>query len=566
MSDDTNTSTDAGTGAVSASSSDQGWKPSIEDSDSGREPSNPEIQDSAETSNQSPTMPPEEAPPPAPTTGSLDLHIVDLRGNAIANLDFKIMVKGETVGYGKTNAKGEIPTVENIPIGSPFEVHIRKDTGQFKLAAIGKIESEENYGRLKSPRQKFEFATYSYDGIPGTAPQHKEKTVRSHNQTPADKPVITGNPDTKPEIKQDRDENGRPKATIIDGARDWLNRNGIGTKASSGVGISDIERVKRLIEFGEKQAAWKYSSGMPTDAIIDQMIARKFKEPPAKGKVGYTNSIHACAKYVKIALWYAGYGPEKGPIGSGVVNARELGPALLAAGFTEITKDIPDGRWAAPGDVIVYRRVGDPDAAGHIDIRTYDGYLSDFLGPSLPTSVFEVAGIYRKYYDPEPEKRMRAFLKVLREWECPEEKDDNKRYFMMYQPITPDGSRRFTDMSKHPYEGQTNLKHTPAGAYQMILKTYKTMTNARFGIGPGFSPSNQDRLTVAYIEELNKKPLVLIRTGMIEEAARALVNDWSSLPGGLHQRVGRPGNPEYVFTMDDLVERYKVFLAEQEGK
>ena len=46
-----------------------------------------------------------------------------------------------------------------------------------------------------------------------------------------------------------------------------------------------------------------------------------------------------------------------------------------------------------------------PDADGHIDIRTYDGYLSDFWDSYLPVSQFEVTGIYRKYHDPLPEKR-----------------------------------------------------------------------------------------------------------------------------------------------------------------
>jgi len=268
---------------------------------------------------------------------------------------------------------------------------------------------------------------------------------------------------------------------------------------------------------------------------------------------------------VKIALWYAGYGPADNPIGSGVIPAREMGPHLLSAGFRDITKELPDGRWAAPGDIIVYNRLGAPEDNGHIDIRTYDGYLSDFLGSELPTSRFEITGIYRRYYDPEPEKRMRAFLKVLREWECHEERDDSKRYFLMAAPIN--GSRRFTDTSKHPYADEPTKQRTPAGAYQMIYRTYKGLAGPRYQIGPRFSSNNQDRFAIALIEsQVDTKPLGLIRKGKIEEASAILATVWASLPGGGEERKEKRNASIYVFGVSDVLERYDDFLAEWNGK
>lgn len=72
-------------------------------------------------------------------------------------------------------------------------------------------------------------------------------------------------------------------------------------------------------------------------------------------------------------------------------------------------------------------------------------------------------GIFRKVADALPDLRLRAFLKVIREFECHEEADDAKRYFMTATPIN--GVRRFSDVATHPFEFEANKQGTPAGAY-----------------------------------------------------------------------------------------------------
>ena len=240
-----------------------------------------------------------------------------------------------------------------------------------------------------------------------------------------------------------------------------------------------------------------------------------------------------------------------------------MGPALEEAGFQNVTNQLPDARWAAPGDVIVYKRTAAPNDAGHIDIRTYDGYLSDFWSHYLPISQFTVTGIYRKHSDLLPDKRLRAFLKVLREWECHEQTDDARRYFILQKEI--EGKKYFSDTSKHPYEGRGG-KSTFSGAYQIGLETWHE-THDKNHTPLDFTPVTQDRVAVARLEfrRQNRVPrlnaLGLVRIGKIREAINALLNEWTSLPGGDDARKGKPGNTAYIFTTDDFLAVYEQNLA-----
>lgn len=200
---------------------------------------------------------------------------------------------------------------------------------------------------------------------------------------------------------------------------------------------------------------------------------------------------------------------------------------------------------------------------GHIDVRTYDAYISDAKQSRLPdASRFVTTGIFRKVADALPDLRLRAFLKVIREFECHEEADDAKRYFMTATPIN--GVRRFTDVATHPFEFEANKQGTPAGAYQIIFKTYKGFTASRWGIGTGFSPLQQDRIAVALLENSPQgNALALIRKGEIAKAVSCLTLTWSSLPGGSQTRKEKRGGSYYTYTMNDLIARYESFLNEQ---
>lgn len=198
---------------------------------------------------------------------------------------------------------------------------------------------------------------------------------------------------------------------------------------------------------------------------------------------------------------------------------------------------------------------------GHIDVRTYDGYISDFKRTTSPDATeLVVSGIYRKVYDPLPDLRLRAFLKIIREWECHSEPVDEKRYYLTNSFITD--PRHFSDTKSHPFETIADKRNTPAGAYQINLIAYNDYTSAKFGIGSGFSPAKQDRITVALLEA-KKNALGAIRSGDISSAVASLLKTWTSLPGAKEPRKEKINGAYKVFDMTDLQKRYEQFLTEQ---
>ncbi|QDL56173.1 hypothetical protein [Rhodoferax aquaticus] len=102
-------------------------------------------------------------------------------------------------------------------------------------------------------------------------------------------------------------------------------------------------------------------------------------------------------------------------------------------GFRDVTSELPDARWAAAGDVIVYawsdRAWGSRKANkkaptmpnhGHIDIRSYASYISDFIPESGRPNWTDYTNIriYRKVFDPMPTIYIKAFLHCLLDFEC----------------------------------------------------------------------------------------------------------------------------------------------------
>lgn len=388
------------------------------------------------------------------------------------------------------------------------------------------------------------------------------------------------------------------------------------------------KKVTDLIATMEEQTHWEWKKIFEEDKFMSATIATGLLKKTFQPRTGkpIDRSDGRCYPAVKIGLW-------RNAIVSGFNNdipAKGAGPWLESQGFKNITKSIPDARWALPGDIIVYRypdakeeanskkaesamkkyavvkaeydlrkasfdkevksweadiarrklekedakrnkkkysggldpkkpslgpepNVPDDGNYGHIDVRSYDGYLSDFKKTSLQlTQKFLVIGIYRKIFDPVPEIRVRAFLKILREWECHSEHDDSKRYYML------PGVGKFTDTTKHPFEGKSSGS-TPSGAYQITLQTYNDFLNRGFGLQPGFTPAHQDRMAVAILEhKVSRSALAQIRLGNIEAAVDIARLTWSSLPGGVHCRHD---GPRY-YTMSDVMERYNIFVNE----
>lgn len=510
-------------------------------------------------------------------TGSLQLCLVDDHGDPIPNLSFKVLIKQKEVFNGATDTKGQIAPIEGLPLASVFEIRVKKDRSgrnrdgkgedDYKFVAWGKIQSEENIGCLKSPKTAFEIAVPFHQGAAGQADRHKEKTIQSHNQKPAADPEISGNPDKKPEVKHERDGKGMPKALVVDGLSNMfdMNSNKLPISPVSG---DDIEHVLQVIKFGMEQAEWIYPN-QPSAIHIKKMTDKKFEIPSNKKEVG--KSLGFCTRYVKIALWRAGYGPKSEEIGFGIEPAKDMGPALIKAGFKDITNRIPDARWAAPGDVIVYRwsasewdkrkkiKGQNYPNMGHIDIRTYDGYLSDFFAKRLPdVAKYEVTGIYRKYGDPMPARRMRAFLMVIASREA-RAIFETEGYSESYRTLPTRGhtKNKFNGFQSHPFGDVAVGTPSASGAYGILVRTWQIYLPF-LDLSPNvnkFTPIVQDRIAITMMEQ-TQNALAFVRTGEIEKAAQILcVKQWPSLPSG-----SQSGN----FTSADMMKSYNKFLKELE--
>lgn len=330
------------------------------------------------------------------------------------------------------------------------------------------------------------------------------------------------------------------------------------------------DKVAALLQFAEEQTQYEYKPG--TSAVLASLAKGAFKHKP--GEKRPSSSLGMCYQYVKVALSrceiVSGYVGDKSSVDV-QESASKAGPALIQKGFVDVTEEVPDGRWAAAGDVIVYawsdetwaerkKRKKQPDMPnhGHIDIRGVEEYVSDFIPEThhpqwvVPAPKQKNQGranyvnvrIYRKIFDPLPVCRMRAFLACLREFECQQYKTDGERYTALQSalPANPK-SRRFTSFETHPWDAvAADLRptSTASGAYQIQRTTWEYVLNMGYFpelVGkPRFSPAVQDRIAVILIEQ--RKALHLIRGGRVTEAVQLLRNEWSSLPGA-SENAGR---------------------------
>jgi len=398
---------------------------------------------------------------------------------------------------------------------------------------------------------------------------------------------------SKPILKQGRDKNGKPMTVVLFNKGDWYEKAGAGVRAGihwlwswadftperkglptrARLALKNPppapEAVRELIRVAEQNTKLRINES-PTSALTKK-VSGKDDPPPGETKGTKTELSKEkeypfdpsryetkepyiitsfCARYVNIALAEAG-------ISHGIMDlpyASVAGPQLLALGFREVTDEVPDARWAAAGDVIVYQWSDKAWEAkkkdlgisilpnyGHIDIRSYNSYISDHIPKTNHPNWQRYVDIkiYRKVYDLMPTLRMKAFLRCLREYECQAEQDDTKRYQMLNTPL-PNGNKRFNDFSKHPWYGITNQLPNhgsgAAGAYQILPKTWNSILFdpsaqrivAKSG-EPLFDQKMQDRIAVAILEGRNA--LGSIRSGDIAKAIQLLQKEWTSLPG-----------------------------------
>lgn len=494
-------------------------------------------------------------------TGSLVVRVTDEKGWPVEKLGVRVTnksVKPEAVLFeGVTGKDGDLAPIEGLPVGTRFEVSVKRDSGVYKFAAIGRIAvPSEHCGNLCIPRTRFEFATYDHQGTPG---QHQAKRQELTQRQPTEvlkAPNPSLNTPKKPTVQAERNEAGQPVSLVAYGLPNMWGLVKAGTAAQPR--LADAQKVKALIDFAMEQITWSHPRNQTSAAIIRKMQQGQYTPEKRTGDDpgrGYSQTRGLCTKYVKIALWRSGFIACDGDFAPTVSLARELGPALERAGFKNVTSEIPDARWSAPGDIIIYQRLGDPDAAGHVDIRSYDGYISDFYDNYLPVTGFKVIGVYRKYFDPLPEARMRAMLKVIRSREAETvvlSKGDSAAYKAL--PLSAKKGLMFESFDTHPFLHDDSVPSTACGAYGINLKSWRSNVDESFNpkpwvpLKPGeqrFSPVVQDRIAVSLMESHprvgfarndGKTALGLLRAGDFVGAARLLATvkpyQWPSLPGG----------------------------------
>lgn len=424
---------------------------------------------------------------------------------------------------------------------------------------------------------------------------------------------ISGKQPEKPALEKGRTEEGNPFAYISKKVTDWWNswrmptlnlwggddNKGKGTAPATPVAFNAemIKRVETLLAFAKEQTSYSFQG---TANALASMSDGTFKP----GKKETWISLGRCYTYVKVAL-------TRCKIIDGILAAKKIslqqsddehyamqdsagkaGPALLAKGFIDVTGAVPDARWAAAGDIIVYewspqtwekrkKKYNNPNYPnhGHIDIRDYETYISDFMPE--PTKMrmhprwsdYQNVHIYRKDFDLLPTLRIMAFLRCIREFECQAEHNDATRYQMLNTALPNTGSKRFSSFATHPWANIPKAqwpKSTAAGAYQILCSTWKDIFDTGFmeqlpNGTASFTPRIQDRMAVIRLEY--RKALHLIRTGKLEDAIQEtdLVNEWTSLPGGKEnaKRLTADKKPMDMAYLKSLFEQY---LTEEKRK
>ncbi|WP_124951947.1 hypothetical protein [Sulfuriferula thiophila] len=583
----------------------------------------------ATTPKPEPSTGPESESAPSPESESaqetklpdtLTLSFIGFDGEFIEGLECRVRVVNKTQ-FMTTDSNGTLQTMTLNP-NAEIEIAVKRFDGSYKVIDTTTVPVGETTWEYVSPKLLVETSTEAHEGAPGNAESQAPKPVEhdrgditppesvtppAPTQTPTPPAPAKKKPSNKhakhktnaiPQkisgqtpvkkveaLKQGRDAQGHPQTTFISKVKDWWGswrmpgfnlwshddfvQGGktvsTSTKAQQNVptvNAEEIKHVNEIIRYLTQQTDYKYGNA-GTVEILTQLSKGTFKHQHGEKPAG--KPANQCYKYVKIALTRTGWV-------NGVLvgeSASTAGSELIKQGFIDVTDSLPDSRWAAPGDVSVYKwtqavleeerkKKKNPEYPnhGHIDVRSYDNYLTDYIPVSHHPrwSRYEIPRVYRKFYDPLPILRMKAFLRCIREFECQAEPDDSKRYTLLNCALPGTKSKRFSSFDTHPWDTVSKEQrsiYSAAGAYQIVYTTWVELLtgmngageviadNKMFSLAPNeakFTPQLQDRMAVAKIE--NRQALGLVRKGELAGAIAKLRTEWTSLPGG-KENAGR---------------------------
>lgn len=92
-------------------------------------------------------------------SGTLDLVIRDSKGIPIPDLEYLILIEGKVASNGKTDSKGKGKTINDLKIGSKFEIYVKRKQGNLKKVAQGTANSKSCVANLKSPKTLVKVST-----------------------------------------------------------------------------------------------------------------------------------------------------------------------------------------------------------------------------------------------------------------------------------------------------------------------------------------------------------------------------------------------------------------------
>lgn len=411
----------------------------------------------------------------------------------------------------------------------------------------------------------------------------------------------SGKSPAKTTVATQRDAVGHPQAKPTEDVTDWMGQKAMatwhyieglfGTTVSPVIGKASTPtkvavttnptktpttagpaHTQALVDIAEEQVNHEMLSAS-TVKNVDALANGTFKYGDAKPK---HVSRGKCYMYVKVALWRINaihYLTSKHILGQS--DAKTAGSFLESEGYVDVTAQLPDARWALPGDVIVYRVKGDTETesgkgqAGHVEIRTYHYYASDFMrnylcfrGLKPVIHHYDVIGIYRKdgFSDQMALARMRAFLKIIRSREAKTfftKFGDEKTYFASQGVASLD--KGISSFSTFP-SGATHQ-----GAYQIARSMWQVGQDIDQGNLPNdFKPETQDRYAIWIMEGMPNRaargsnepvPTALgyVRLGDLDNAVRLLRSQWLCLPGT---------SQDQGYTMDQLKSDFDKYVKE----
>lgn len=314
----------------------------------------------------------------------------------------------------------------------------------------------------------------------------------------------------------------------------------------------NLAKLKKLVKYAEDQLMLDYRGYKgqqkddigkkisSTQSILNKLI--KAESENTKAEFSYVDAngknrdgtkapqevTGMCLGYVKVALNRTNYITGV----PGTMLAKDSGADWVNNQYTKIVDgsipqvDIsyksqklpltqPDLIYTLPGDVIIYEQVSpvDAGAAGHIDIRTYHGYMSDFTRqhplPALGVAgnkLFKVTGVYRKISETMAMVRVQAFLRIIREHVAGETSlaDKERSYRVLRYNTGKIELNKDEKLSAHPYAEVGD--DIPAGAYQINYDLWSGAISMT-GWPKTFGQDMQDRVAMYLLQAIPRKPV-----------------------------------------------------------